>query len=140
MLKTRLDSLKEFLEARVRKSEGRAQNNDMEREALVAEFRVKADPSQEERHSFELKMKSLDFCTAFRLGEMDALGFALDHAKGFIELRDRSPLCKVSYLEIQLEDARKALVESEEAIEWAREAGWSPDEEEGVRDAVPTNS
>ena len=133
MLKTRLDSLKEFLEERARKSEDYAQRYDTEREELEVEFRGKASPSREERHSFEIRTRSLDFCTAFRLGEMDALGFALDHAKGFIELRDRSPRGRVAELEIQLEEAREALAESQEAIEWVREAGWSPDEEEGVR-------
>ena len=133
MFKTRLDSLKEFLEERVRKSEDYAQRHDTERGELEVEFRRKASPSPKERRSFEMKTKSLDFCTAYRLGEMDGLGFALDHAKGFIELRDRSPLGRVSELEIQLEEARKALAEHREAIEWAREAGWSPDEEGGVR-------
>jgi len=133
VFETRLDTMKRFLEERLRKSEERAQKYDIEREELEVEFRGKASPSPKERHSFEMKTRSLDFCTAYRLGEMDGLGFALDHAKGFIELRDASPVCRVVELESRLEEAKKALAEHREAIEWAREAGWSPDEEEGVR-------
>ena len=133
MFKTRLDSLKEFLEEKLRKSEARAQEYDTDTDELMAEFRGNTNPSWKERHSYEMKKRSLDFCAAYVLGEMNGLGFALDHAKGFIELRDRFPRGKVSELEVQLEEAREALAESQEAIEWAREAGWSPDEEEGVR-------
>ena len=102
----RLDTLKGFLEERLRQAEARAQDHDMQMEDLVAEFNETESPSPKERHRFELERGHLDYCAAYCAGEMHGLMFALDHVVGLINLRDASPAYKVIELASQLEKAR----------------------------------
>jgi hypothetical protein len=51
----RLDTLKGFLEERLRQAEARAQDHDMQMEELVEEFNETESPSPKERHRFELE-------------------------------------------------------------------------------------
>jgi hypothetical protein len=110
----RLDTLKGFLEERLRQAEARAQDHDMQMEELVEEFNETESPSPKERHRFELERGLLDYCAAYCSGEMYGLQFALDHVVGQIHLREASPAYKVIELASQLEKAKGALAESQE--------------------------
>jgi len=110
---------KKLIANQIRFADENAQSVDMEIEDLEVRLANGSDLHRRERDEIDSRLSVLTLRSFYCRGRSESISKAMEIVE--------------SALVARASEERRTSSDVLEAIEWAREAGWSPDEEEGVR-------